>query len=260
MNVKTDYSEKLKDPRWQKKRLKILERDQWKCQVCGADEKTLHVHHKEYVNGHEPWEYGDDFLLTLCEFCHDIEHGKVEPANVYLAGKISGNNDPYDERCAWRFNLINKGEIRIKDDIDSLEDWPNHEIKISKTNDIYTGPYFTKRCHGEMSDGYLPSIEDAKDKYNTKLLVAKRSRSQIMRSDIIFAHIDGLDCHGTLVEIGLAVGYGKKVYVAIKKELRNELWFPGFTGQHSWTYESATELPTIYFEARRNYYDNFQVS
>ena len=29
------YSEKLKDPRWQKKRLEILERDNFRCQYCG---------------------------------------------------------------------------------------------------------------------------------------------------------------------------------------------------------------------------------
>ena len=38
--------EKYKDPRWQKKRLKILERDKWACQLCDGKEKTLHIHHK----------------------------------------------------------------------------------------------------------------------------------------------------------------------------------------------------------------------
>ena len=37
------YLEKLKDPRWQKKRLEILERDGWKCMACGEKEKTLRV-------------------------------------------------------------------------------------------------------------------------------------------------------------------------------------------------------------------------
>lgn len=67
-----DYSEKLKDPRWQKKRLKILERDEWMCSRCGDDKKTLHVHHLEY-NG-EPWETKDKNLETLCEDCHRFEH------------------------------------------------------------------------------------------------------------------------------------------------------------------------------------------
>jgi hypothetical protein len=51
-----DYSQKLKDPRWQKKRLEILERDGWKCMACGDKEKTLHVHHIFYLPGKEPWD------------------------------------------------------------------------------------------------------------------------------------------------------------------------------------------------------------
>ena len=63
------YSEKLKDPRWQKKRLKILSRDRWKCKKCGDTETTLHVHHLNY-NGN-PWEVENEHLITLCEDCHE---------------------------------------------------------------------------------------------------------------------------------------------------------------------------------------------
>ena len=31
------YKQKLKDPRWQKKRLKVLERDDWKCTRLETD-------------------------------------------------------------------------------------------------------------------------------------------------------------------------------------------------------------------------------
>lgn len=64
------YKEKLLDPRWQKKRLKILERDDWACQICEATEETLHVHHEEYHK--EPWETPDNKLRTLCAGCHAI--------------------------------------------------------------------------------------------------------------------------------------------------------------------------------------------
>ncbi len=63
-------SEKLKDPRWQKKRLQIMERDGWKCLGCGDDKMTLAVHHLVYSG--EPWEAPDQYLETLCEWCHDI--------------------------------------------------------------------------------------------------------------------------------------------------------------------------------------------
>jgi len=70
------YSEKLKDPRWQKKRLEVLERDGWCCQNCGDSESTLHVHHKYYERNKEPWEYPLDAFLTLCEQCHEWEYSE----------------------------------------------------------------------------------------------------------------------------------------------------------------------------------------
>jgi hypothetical protein len=64
------YSEKLKDPRWQRKRLEILKRDEFTCLSCCDNEKTLHVHHSFYKKGADPWDYEDRHLVTLCEECH----------------------------------------------------------------------------------------------------------------------------------------------------------------------------------------------
>jgi len=69
----SDYSEKLKDPRWQKKRLEILQRDNFTCQYCGDTKATLAVHHKDYFPNIEPWDCPDDLLITLCEECHKLE-------------------------------------------------------------------------------------------------------------------------------------------------------------------------------------------
>ena len=68
------YSEKLKDPRWQKLRLEILKRDNWMCQSCGEKDLVLHVHHRYYTKGKEPWEYPSKALLTLCGECHWEEY------------------------------------------------------------------------------------------------------------------------------------------------------------------------------------------
>jgi hypothetical protein len=68
------YIEKLKDPRWQKKRLEIFQRDDFTCRFCGRKDKSLHLHHTEYINAVEPWEYPDESLLTICEDCHFIEY------------------------------------------------------------------------------------------------------------------------------------------------------------------------------------------
>lgn len=68
-----NYSQKLKDPRWQKKRLEILGRDDFECKICGDSKSTLHVHHRAYIWGNDPWDYMDDVFITLCESCHAME-------------------------------------------------------------------------------------------------------------------------------------------------------------------------------------------
>lgn len=70
------YADKLRDPRWQKKRLEIMARDGWCCRRCASGTKTLNVHHRHYLRGAAPWEYPNDALETVCEDCHAAEHGK----------------------------------------------------------------------------------------------------------------------------------------------------------------------------------------
>ena len=66
------YSEKLRDPRWQKLRLEIMGRDQFRCRLCHSKEKTLNVHHSYYSKGANPWDYPNDSLVTVCEPCHKL--------------------------------------------------------------------------------------------------------------------------------------------------------------------------------------------
>ena len=73
MENKKNYSELLRSPLWQKKRLKILERDDFTCQYCGCKERELQVHHRVYHKGAKPWEYDDSELITLCNRCHEVE-------------------------------------------------------------------------------------------------------------------------------------------------------------------------------------------
>jgi len=78
------YREKLLDPRWQKKRLYILERDKWSCVYCGDTENTLHVHHKRYRHSVDPWDVPDADLVTLCCRCHETETSERREAEAEL--------------------------------------------------------------------------------------------------------------------------------------------------------------------------------
>ena len=68
-----NYSEKLMQVSWQKRRLHILQRDNWKCCYCGAESGRLEVHHKIYLDLPSPADYPDDLLITLCHTCHKKE-------------------------------------------------------------------------------------------------------------------------------------------------------------------------------------------
>lgn len=83
------YADLLKDPRWQKKRLQILNRDEFTCRNCGLGTKTLHVHHKVYFKQKtNPWDYPDNLLVTLCEECHAEVSTGMADAILELTGAI----------------------------------------------------------------------------------------------------------------------------------------------------------------------------
>ena len=73
-----------KHPKWQKKRLEILDRDGFKCKLCGATENQLHVHHKYYDNAIKLWEYPGESLVTLCNECHKTVHRKKKDLDDIL--------------------------------------------------------------------------------------------------------------------------------------------------------------------------------
>lgn len=100
------YDEKLLDPRWQKKRLAVFNRDNFTCQnkKCGNTERTLHVHHLAYLGNLEPWEYPDDMLLTLCDTCHEKEKGR-EKIEQYLLTTLKMNGFLLDDLLSFSSSI-----------------------------------------------------------------------------------------------------------------------------------------------------------
>lgn len=92
-----NYADLLRHPKWQKRRLEIMQRDSWCCSVCKADDLPLNVHHQRYISGRKPWEYSNDDLVTLCDDCHGEIHevhdhykGLTTADKVNLVDKIVG--------------------------------------------------------------------------------------------------------------------------------------------------------------------------
>ena len=72
---KTPYQRKLAHPDWQKKRLEVMERDNFRCQnnLCLATDKELHIHHIYYLPNTNPQDYPMDAYITMCHECHEKE-------------------------------------------------------------------------------------------------------------------------------------------------------------------------------------------
>ena len=73
MNRKEIYLIKIKYQKWIAKRNSILKRDNWTCSLCRSN-NDLHIHHKFYISGNEPWDYKNSVLVTLCSICHKHIH------------------------------------------------------------------------------------------------------------------------------------------------------------------------------------------
>lgn len=113
MSVKS-YTQKLKDPKWQKKRLEVMNNQNFECSNCGADDVPLHVHHGMYIPRTNPWDYPDTMLHCLCEECHSstetvlhklrIAIGSAAPAVLdYVLSILDGHHNAAElDRAAIR--------------------------------------------------------------------------------------------------------------------------------------------------------------
>lgn len=153
----TPYLDLLRNPLWQKKRLDIMNRDNWTCAECKSglnDAKTLHVHHIKYVFGRDPWDYPDANFETLCEDCHADRHDKKKVQAEPLIG-TSEEDDSMNAAFAILYADLKKEISRLtKDDVDVLQQvtfitqYENVQVEyfliLESINDAYTAALYRK--------------------------------------------------------------------------------------------------------------------
>ena len=83
MKETSEYQTKLRDPRWQRRRLEKMQEADWQCEICGDDKSELHVHHREYWPDFEPWDYPLEQLRCLCRDCHTLSHMPQDKIKTY---------------------------------------------------------------------------------------------------------------------------------------------------------------------------------
>lgn len=87
------YWEQLKHPKWQRKRLEVLNAAGFKCSRCGDADDTLHVHHSYYERGKAPWDYPTASLHALCEDCHEYHQANMQAFQQQLGRLSLGNTE-----------------------------------------------------------------------------------------------------------------------------------------------------------------------
>lgn len=146
------YAEKLKDPRWQRKRLEIMERDGFKCRHCRSTEKTLNVHHRIYRKGKMPWDYEDDVFVTLCEDCHKVAEEQKERV-LLMMGRYSFS----DDQIAFAAELIGNNSIQDRSDqVKFLWEIPLSYILEAAKSDLEL-----KTCDPTIEDESLTAVYNA---------------------------------------------------------------------------------------------------
>jgi hypothetical protein len=103
-----NFWEAYKDPRWQRKRLEIMELRDFTCEWCGANDKTLNVHHGYYERGKMPWEYDNETLHCLCEPCHASAQETIAAIRRMVATLSASNlQEAYGYLCGVKMRLDN---------------------------------------------------------------------------------------------------------------------------------------------------------
>lgn len=95
---------RYKDERWYDFRREVIEFDGSECTQCGkkaSEGAILQVHHKKYILGRLPWEYGFSDCETLCKGCHAAEHGIIRPETgwTYISSNDLGETIGSCDRC-----------------------------------------------------------------------------------------------------------------------------------------------------------------
>jgi hypothetical protein len=170
-----DYAISLQDPKWKAKSAKIRDRDGHKCVKCGAKGVELHVHHKYYIFGREPWDYTDKALITLCGACHDKEHAGKDISEFFRNGRRKAK--PVKKKR----NRIKKVKLQVIEEIPVVEKRSPNELKELLTKhkeykETVTKDDLDKMVLDEFNKRHPEHIKHTKKRHNKNALYKFRVR------------------------------------------------------------------------------------
>ncbi len=112
--IMSTFKKQYESPKWQKKRLEVLELSNYTCEECGDKETQLHVHHVRYIKGRKVWEYHTDALQCLCKNCHQKRHDTKEHKVVeYFRDAFNNEGFCKTKISAYSlYDILNDKELR----------------------------------------------------------------------------------------------------------------------------------------------------
>lgn len=166
----------------------------------------------------------------------------VWPHRIYLAGKMAGGCGGAN----WRSAVVDADDALNFDVTELVPDaFPVREGAIFGDH-AFTGPFYMEWGRGgdyppgnAFEDDHGLNVEHGVcnhghgcDCEDDRLTVSGKTRADIIRlccdaidrSDVVFAWLEHLDCYGTVAELGYAHAKGKRVWVAMAREMR-DMWF-----------------------------------
>ena len=154
---------------------------------------------------------------------------------IYIAGKM--------EDDIWRHNFFDSydahGDHTFQLGYNPLTilqgaSWPI-QSNVTVCGLRYTGPFFVD-VYGGHGYGYMDGEAYGSnvgniDRYKREDQLKEKENSvqmwcfsAIQQADLVFAWIDGIDCYGTIAEIGYAKALGKVIWIAGPRRY-DDMWF-----------------------------------
>lgn len=143
---------------------------------------------------------------------------------IYLAGKIGWND--------WRWELVRGLEGFSGDELIAVRGFPILSRAVLGRYD-YVGPFFMAGEHSGVVGAH--GMVDDTGGHGSGIAqedVTRACLAAVDKCDLLFAWLDCADLHGTLIELGYALGTGKIVAIGYPPrrhddgDWREELWFP----------------------------------
>ncbi|SCM82360.1 hypothetical protein KL86SPO_50131 [uncultured Sporomusa sp.] len=186
--------------------------------------------------------------------------------NIYFAGKVVPAKDwRFGFSSDWRSEILGKDVGKYRPIKQVGKYYP-----IDKYFS-YAGPYFSP-CGEHFSGGGFHGMNDWDYVVTTggvagpecpeqlpifeladhvKKSTFSRCKSNIKSADWIFCWINSMDCFGTLVELGMAKAYDKKIFIGIDSKINSrELWFALHTADKVVTSNNPLEAWMLYWESQ----------